>query len=452
MDDSKKDDMEKMTNIEQTPSAFDWLTIGDKFAEEKQWGRALYCYNRITVPGSLPHTKRIAALVNIGTPDAMMSAGDLAWKLYIDYPLDANAVWARGSVFMAACKFEVASDLFLQAHMMDNSESRHGCDAALALQQCGRFEEAKRMFEQVIALHPLKIEVRTWYGMLLMLMGDLTNGWREYESRVFHDTPVPVNGKPVWNGEPLAGKTIAVFQEQGVGDTVQFIQFARWLKGKGAKVIVVVRDNMYRLALACDGVDAVYTNSTVLPDYDYHIRMMSLGRLAHEAGFYPVAGLHLGPYLKVAPIQRGAAFRVGLCWQGGKMHAQDKFRSMPFETFAPILSNPGLFVNLCDDKRDRLQPCDPTDVYSLAQFVQSCDLVVTVDTAVAHIAGALGVKCFVMLPFAPDWRWGLTTPATPWYSSVSLYRCKRPLEWGPVIEIVKGDVKRCSASTACQQT
>ena len=245
----------------------------------------------------------------------------------------------------------------------------------------------------------------------------------------------------------LQGQTILLFAEQGLGDTLQFIRYAPLVKQHGATVIVRCQGPLLRLLATCAGIDRLVLAGTALPPFDVQAPLLSLPRIFRTILATIPANI---PYLcrpriggLAAAIERRRGFKVGIAWQGNPEHKRDRWRSVPLLAFAPLAGVLGVrLVSLqkgpgreqLPDLADRLGVLDLADrledFADTAAVLVNLDLVITVDTAVAHLAGALGIPVWVALPLVPDWRWLLEREDSPWYPSMRLFR-QTPGATGP---------------------
>ena len=318
-----------------------------------------------------------------------------------------------------------------------------------------------------------------------LLHGDFRRGWREYEYRWLDPSAEPRDFRaPLWLGEePLAGKTILLHAEQGFGDTIQFARYAALAAERGAKVILEVQAELKTLMSRMEGVAAILgqpdertQGSRIdgapvplaaeqdLPPFDCHCPLLSLP-LAFKTDLDTVPARI--PYLRAEPervrrwqtrlAQRRSPL-IGLAWAGNPFHWQDRHRSIAFNFLAPLLSEPLSFVSLqkavpdADAKRMTDLPNlmhlgdEIADFDDTAAIIASLDLVVTIDTAVAHLAGAMGKPTWILLPHAPEWRWMLDREDTPWYPTARLFRQKSRGDWESVIERVRASLSAWSSA------
>ena len=314
----------------------------------------------------------------------------------------------------------------------------------------GRVAEAVARNETAIALQPDFAAAHWNQGVALLLGGDMAAGWEKYEwrKRRFPDSFGSAPG-PHWDGGPLNGRTILVLAEQGLGDTIQFARYLPMLAQRGATVIVECDPSLVPLLAAMPAVAQACARGR-RPAYDVWVDQMSLPRLFRTTlATVPYPAAYLQPDAdRVAHwhaiLPRG--LRVGLVWAGNPLHSNDARRSMPVASLAPIVAaGGGSLVSLQAGARGQevgslpgvLPRADAlTDWRETAAAVGAMDLVITVDTAVAHLAGALGTPVWVMLPHAPDWRWMLGRTDSPWYGCMRLFRQDSPGDWDGVADRV----------------
>jgi hypothetical protein len=324
-----------------------------------------------------------------------------------------------------------------------------------------RYEDALACYDKAIALNP-RYAPSHWNRSLLNLhYGNLLEGWRGYEWRWNNDVlncyaEIRDFTQPVWLGqEPLEGKTILLYAEQGLGDTLQFCRYAPLAKARGARVVLEVQAPLVGLLGSLDGVDQILAKGAPLPDFDYQCPLMSLPLafgteidaipappryLASDAGRLAQWEARLGPRRRP---------RVGLAWSGNAQHSNDHNRSLPFHVLARLLDLDCDFVSLQREYRDadraaldasgilRMET-HLNDFADTAALCEQMDLVVSVDTSVAHLAGALGKPLWILLPHVADWRWLTRRADSPWYPAARLFRQPRKSDWDGLIDVVRG--------------
>ena len=324
----------------------------------------------------------------------------------------------------------------------------------MALAQLRRFEEAIASYGEVLARRKDNADAHFNRALALLTIGDYRRGFEDYEWRWRRTgVPAPKNrGRRLWLGEfPLAGKTILLHAEQGLGDTIQFARYAPLIAAQGAKVVLEVQPELKSLLSRLDGVRAVVARGEAPPPFDVHCPLGSLP-LARKTEL-PVVPAPI-PYLSAdhAHLQKWSARieklphpRIALAWAGNPAHDNDRNRSIALSTLAPLLAKPASFISIQRDVRnaDAAQLAATTQLTHLggaladfndtAAVLALCDLLITVDTAPAHLAGAMGRPVWVLVPFAPDWRWMLDGKITPWYPSARVFRQSDLADWNAVI-------------------
>lgn len=313
---------------------------------------------------------------------------------------------------------------------------------ANVLRDFGRIDEAHAAYRRAIAIQADHPDAHKNLAILRLLLGDYDNGFLEYEWRWQCDNAqLRQFDRPRWTGQDMAGKTIFVYEEQGFGDVIQFSRYAKVLADRGAKVIFGCRPELTRLTSCCSGVSQVVAAGQPMPTFDLHSPLLSLPLFC---GTRTLADVPANvPYFKLRreitqPWKDRVAGptrpRVGLCWAGNPQNRNDRYRSIPLEKFVPLTSA-GQFefhsLQLGPAAGDRQRVPELSlishdlalrDFADTAALIEQLDLVITIDTAVAHLAGAMGKPVWVLLPAAPDWRWLLERTDSPWYPTARLFR------------------------------
>ena len=316
----------------------------------------------------------------------------------------------------------------------------------------GRLEDAIAACETAVNLAPAMVEAHWTLASALLLSGDMPRGLREYEWRkrhpVFRADFAALPG-PYWAGDDPAGKVILVRGEQDSGDTIQFARYLRAIVERGGTPVLQCEPALVPLLAGMEGV-VVLPRSAKLEGYDAWIDLMSLPL---AIGGVPCAD----GYLRLGARQvRDPAFRVCIAWAGNPAQAYDRRRSIAGAALAPLLAMPGVsFVNLQVGARGGEAglpdlSAQLTDFAETAKLIGTLDLVIAVDTAVAHLAGALGVPLWLMLAHVPDWRWQLHRDDSPWYASARLFRQDAPGDWNGVIRRVSEALVQKRSSPRCR--
>jgi Tfp pilus assembly protein PilF len=342
-----------------------------------------------------------------------------------------------------------------------------------ALLGLNRVQEALASYERAIALQPEHADAQFNAAMARLCLGDFGSGWRQYEWR--WRTPLGAAARrhvaaPLWLGDAkLAGKTILLHAEQGLGDTIQFARYAPIVARLGARVLLEVQPSLRSIFVELEGVSAVISRGEPIPRCDLHCPLLSLPlALATELTTVP-GGV---PYLSPADaaiakwsdrLPQSPALRIGLAWSGNPDLKNDRNRSISLQQLAPLWSTPGVqIVSLQRDVRPGDLECldrtpgiirlesELVDFAETAAVIANLDLVISVDTAVAHLAGALGTPVWLLLPFAPDFRWMIDRDDSPWYPTARLFRQPRRGDWSSVIGVVRDQLLNvcCSGRTA----
>jgi tetratricopeptide (TPR) repeat protein len=352
-----------------------------------------------------------------------------------------------------------AYDLMLQRA---RGNARLLANRAVALRRLDRPREALTSAQQALASEPDFAQARFIASLARLSLGDFAGGWRDYEARwgVGWLAAQRRNfSAPLWLGnEPLAGKTLLLHAEQGLGDTIQFMRYAPLLAARGATIVLEVQPPLARLVARMAGVAAVCARGEKLPDFDFHCPLLSLplacattlDTIPAQTPYIAAANAEAARWRARLSAQRPC---VGLVWSGERSHENDLNRSMPLAALAPLLDLRGIaFVSLQHEVReqDRALLTSRTDVLHIggefcdfaetAAAVTALDAVVAVDTAVAHLTGALGKPLFLMLPFAADFRWLRERSDSPWYPSARLFRQPQFGDWAGAVKAVRGEL------------
>ena len=379
-----------------------------------------------------------------------------ALELQPDYPA---ALSDLGAVLQDLGRVDEAISAYEQALRLQPAFPQAAHNLGEALQDAHRGPESIAAYERALALEPDYAEAHCGLAFALLRAGELHRGWEEYEWRFRRaDSPAPARPLPgaVWDGADPAGKTILVQAEQGFGDTIQFARYLPLLAARGVRVIFQCQRALAPLFRSLAGVQVI-TVDDPLPACDCHVPLLSLPRLFGTTFDSIPASV---PYLRApeawsAPLGRPP--RVGLVWHANP-HAQlaRSWRSLPLETLEPITSFDATFVSLQTEPVPEGSPLldvSPrlTDFGATAALVQELDLVVSVDTAVAHLAGAMGRPVWTLLPYAADWRWLRDRLDSPWYPTMRLFRQPVWGDWSSAVKEVAGEMATLWKSQPAKQ-
>jgi tetratricopeptide (TPR) repeat protein len=360
---------------------------------------------------------------------------------------------------LALFRHEDACASWRMSMQCDPSLDEAYANLGLTLADLGRHEQAMRVYDQGLRVAPTSVDLRMNRALTLLSLGNFEQGWREYERRWEMPDFKPGGRRfacPRWIGEPLGGKSIIIWHEQGFGDSIQFIRYARLLAGLGAKVIAEVPKPLRRLMDSAPGVERLITPDDPPPPADFHCAMMDLPqRFGTTLDTIPADVPYLMPDADlVAKWQEalgdsGEMVRVGIAWRGQPLHRRDRERSVSLQQFAPLAKVKGVhFYSLQKGEgAEQVRSAPPdfpltdlgprlSDFAETAAVLASLDLLISVDTALVHLAGALGKPVWTLLAYAPDFRWLLQRDDSPWYPTMRLFRQPAFHAWPPVFERV----------------
>jgi len=402
-----------------------------------------------------PHSNLGPALDALGRHAEAVAAGLEAVRRR---PGWAEAYMNLGNSLAKLNRYEEAEAAYREAARLRPGYAEAYSNLGNAVLEQGRVEEAAGCFEEALQLDPANGVAHWNRGWLRLLQGDYERGWQEYEWRWVTGNAAPRSFRqPVWDGSCLWGATILLHAEQGLGDTVQFIRYAPWVKQAAGRVVVECQARLAPLVATVSGVDEVVPAGAELPPFDTHAGLLSLPRIfGTRVETVPAAV----PYFTVAPerLERWRArlagvrgFKVGLVWAGSPTHKNDRSRSLPLSALAPLAEAPGVAwfslqrgPQAAELRAARLPITnleeDDNDAMDTAAIIMNLDLVIAADTMVAHLAGALARPVWTLLAYMPDFRWMLGREDTPWYPTMRLFRQPRPGDWAAVIERVREEL------------
>ena len=394
-------------------------------------------------------------------------------QVYALDPADIETCHNIGAVLRVLGQYEEALEWFDKALALRPNLIQALNNKASSLAQLQRFDEAFAVYDLTKALG-LNNALTDWnLALLHMLTGNFEAGWAGREAR-WHLSSVsakyPIVSGPKWLGkEPLDGKTILICVDEGLGDAIQFARYVPMLAARGARVILAVQEPLCVLLSAVPGVSLCVPISPTVstPPFDFHCPMSSLPlAFATRLDTIPAEISYL-PRPDQARVQAWEArlgphdrLRVGLVWSGNPDHLDDRHRSIPLQAFSRMLDADAAFISLQKDLRlgDKPALLERTDIVDLtahltdftetAALVSCLDLVITVDTSVAHLAGALGCPTWILLPHTPDYRWLLDRDDSPWYPTVRLFRQSEIREYDSVLDRVRSELHALIAAAS----
>ena len=341
--------------------------------------------------------------------------------------------------------------VFEEALRLNPLDPRVLNNLGMALKQSGRFAEAVSSLNRAVRAAPGFAEARLNRAMLLLLIGHFEEGWLEYESRPKH--PVP-QGRDLAShlraGLPVENRTILLHAEQGLGDLIQFVRYAKWLSAQGARVLVECPPSAHELIASVPGVAGVVATGELPAAVDLNLHLLSLPGLVHPRRGVLDAGesyMHADPgaikhWVEKLGPRRDCRLRAGIVWTGNPAHPNNGLRSIPPAELKPLMQHPRLEVYSLQAGSGAEEAVSPernwgnANLAETAAMMMALDLVITVDTMPAHLAGALGRPVWTLLGFSPDWRWGIEGVTTPWYPSMRLFRQTSPGNFKSVVERV----------------
>ncbi|MEM9245074.1 MAG: tetratricopeptide repeat protein, partial [Cyanobacteria bacterium P01_F01_bin.153] len=340
----------------------------------------------------------------------------------------------------------------------NDGENHHGLGNVMREQ--GRYEDAIVFFQQAITLKPDFAEAHCNLALIKSLVGNWVDGAAEYEWRLRCPDMLrllPTVPFPLWQGEPLLGKTLMVYGDLGLGDCLNFMRYAMLLENQGAKVVLTLPKSLMAIAQTLPGDVQILSQGDPIrwdaPEHSAIDYWCPLFSMIHRFRTTPATIPASIPYLQAPgdrapfplPTKPNARQKLGIVWQSGKLSDTQRQRSTQLHQWQPIAALPNTQLYSLQKERTPQEQTQLhtwqiidladqlTDFSVTAHYINQLDAVLTVDTAVAHLAGALGKPVYVLLPHVPDWRWGLIGNSTPWYSTMRLIRQPELDHWQPAI-------------------
>jgi tetratricopeptide (TPR) repeat protein len=379
-------------------------------------------------------------------------------------PYFENAYYNLGIAFKEKRQLEKAIDSYQKVIELNPTNSDAYINLGLVLKDKGQFNEALSYFQKAVCLSPDDAEAHWNMSLDLLLLGNFREGWKEYEWRHKVKTfPQHDFSQPLWDGTDIPKQTILIHAEQGFGDTIQFVRYAPLIAQRGAKVILECHRELISLLQSVKGIHRVILRGEPLPPFDLHCPLLSLPLVfdtTHENIPSKV------PYITVdsSLIQKwknrlkcnDSQYKIGLAWAGRPNDMNDFNRSCSLMFFSPLTQLDITFYSLQKGEASEEVKNPPkgmklidyteeiNDFSDTAALIENLDLVISVDTAVAHLAGALGKPVWTLLPFVPDWRWMLNREDSPWYPTMRLFRQPSLGDWESVITKILNELQKKS--------
>jgi Tfp pilus assembly protein PilF len=427
--------------------------LGNVYRDKGQIEEAFSCYQKVLQLDP----SYVDAYVNMGIIFRMkrrLSEEMMCYRKAIQLnPASAEAFFNLGHHFFEKGQFDKALVCYEKVTQLKPDFVNACMNLGLVLRIEDRNEEALSCYQKAIHLNPGDAGAHWNLSNVLLLIGAYEEGWKEFEW--FRKTDDCARrqrsfSQPLWDGSDIRGRTILLHAEEGFGDTIQFIRYAPLVAERGAKVIVESQEELTSLLRNIKGVWHVLSRGGDLPHFDFHCPLMSLPRIFKTTLDNIPVNI---PYLFADRMliqefhdkirNDGAELRVGLVWSGGGLPFK---KSCSIEIFSPLADLPGItFYSLqkgapaeqAKNPPKGMMLTDYTNEFSdfsvTAAFIENLDLIITVDTAIAHLAGALGKPVWVLLPFVPDWRWMLKREDSPWYPTMRLFRQPSLGDWKSAI-------------------
>ncbi len=377
-------------------------------------------------------------------------------------PLHAKAWNNLGAALRAGGQYEESLRCYINALQAEPRFANALSGMGLVHQEQGRITQSLECFARALEIDPGNAGARFNSAVSHLKAGNLTKGWENFDARWEMDQLSNYRRRypqPEWDGTAGAGRTLLVYAEQGYGDTFQFIRYMPLLTALGFNTVLHCAPELRRVLSTADSATQVVTAAQALPRFDVHAAMLSLPRLfATDLKSIPTAipYLHAEPQVSEDWRRRLSEYRghkIGICWRGNPAHQNDRYRSFDVKCFADIARIPGIQLFSLQKPTDASKPerwtgmaavedlgtqLDPnTDQFiDTAGVLENLDLLITADTSVAHLAGALGRPVWVLLPYASDWRWMLERDDSPWYPTMRLFRQRTFDNWEEVFQRV----------------
>jgi tetratricopeptide (TPR) repeat protein len=385
-------------------------------------------------------------LSDMGRPDEAIEAYRDALRHKPDLPDLYNNL---GLALRLANRPDEAAEALREAVRRTPHDVQAQGNLAGILKELGRLPEAEACYRAALRAEPEDATLHFNLGLALLLSGQLADGWQEYEWRFRAGAArVPPTDRPRWNGEPLKGRTLLIRAEQGMGDTIQFCRHLPSAARDGS-VIFEVQPGLRRLISTLPGITRLITVGEPVPSFDLFCPLLSLPLLGSQTPEVPYLAAEPERIARWRSRLGSNGYRIGIAWQGNPASLAEKGRSVPLQHFLPLTQTPGVrLISL--QKHHGLEQLDalpagariemlgddldggPDAFVDTAAVMQNLDLVVTSDTSVAHLAGALGRPVWVALQHVPDWRWQLESDRSAWYPTMRLFRQSRRGDWDGV--------------------
>jgi len=399
------------------------------------------------------YSQLASLLIDSNKPDEALRICDLGLSLCGD---DPAILGNRGQALSDLARYPEAVEYLVKADALRPADITTTINLAGVLLKMGRLRESRSLLERACALDPASAPAHYNLGVALLMAGNYREGFREYEHRWGIQQLVGKRRKfpkPLWDGSELAGRRVLLHAEQGIGDTIQFVRYAEFVRKRAGRVILLAPAPVARLLSWLPDCEIAALDRP-LPDFEVHCPLLSLPCLAgtDRDTIPPPAQFTIPVEMNrkwSAKLGEKKGIRVGLVWAGSSVHRNDRNRSFACSLFTPLSDTPNvewfslqvgppavqLATSGLHDKVRDLAP-DLTDYAETAAAISQFDLVITADTSVAHLAASLSTPTWMLVPFAPDWRWLLDRDDSPWYPGMRLFRQPVVGDWDSVMQSV----------------
>ena len=429
-----------------------YFNLGNALKDQGNLDEAVHCFQQTLRlrPGLVEaHNNLGNVLKDQGKFDQAADVYRRALELKPDHAVAHNNL---GGVLMELGRLDEAAACCRRALDLKPDLASSHDNLGLVCQELGRLDEADACFRRAVELQPDCADAHLNWSMLRLLRGDFQRGWAGYEWRWQTRPPSPHFGRPSWRGEPLEGRTILLHWEQGLGDTIQFIRYAAVVKAFGGRVVVECQRALRQLLARTPGMDQLIAPPDEPPAFDVQAPLLSLpGILKTTLETVPASV----PYIFASPelveqwrerLRPIPGIKIGIAWQGNPEYRRDRSRSIALSCFEPLARLEGVRLFSLQKGAGLQQLRDLSGAWPIedlgsrldeasgpfmdtAAVMKNLDLVIAPNTALAHLAGALGVALWVALPLVPDWRWLMDRDDSPWYPTARLFRQTAPGDW-----------------------
>ena len=396
------------------------------------------------------------ALYNQGMTDEALASYREALRLKPDYPDAHNNL---GNALQSQGALDEAAACYRRALAIDRAHADAHHNLGNTLRALGLLDEALLSYERALWIRPDQAQFHLSRALLWLHMGDFQRGWPEFEWRwKCPEYSLPPFRQPIWDGTPLNGRTLLLFADHGMGDTIQFIRYAPIVKQRGGRVIVACRRPLARILTTAPGIDHVVAEGDPLPEFDVYAPVMSLPRILGLTQSPAIPYLAADPKLvehwkrELGPLPE---LKIGLAWQGNPSYRKDRQRSFNLAQLAPIARVPGVRLYSLQRAPGSAQIPEVAESFQVtdlgthlgdfmddAAVMANLDLVISAETSLAHLGGALGIPVWVALSFNPDWHWPADRPESTWYPTLRLFRQKSWGNWDEVFERMAGELSK----------